>query len=83
MIKTPLTNHIDIDKVYEPAEDSFLLLDALELELEYIRDQKPVLCLGNYLKSAFSFKNSYIKRKNENFKKGRKINCLTGVQQLV
>ena len=53
MIKTPITNHIDIDKVYEPAEDSFLLLDALEQELEYIRDKKPVLCLGNYLKSEF------------------------------
>ena len=59
MIKTPITNHIDIDKVYEPAEDSFLLLDALEQELEYIRDKKPVLCLGNYIKSGFSFKNSY------------------------
>ncbi|KAL8886659.1 MAG: hypothetical protein Q9192_006447 [Flavoplaca navasiana] len=29
MIPTPSTNHVDFDHVYEPAEDSYLLLDSL------------------------------------------------------
>ena len=29
MLPTPSTSHVDLDRVYEPAEDSFLLLDTL------------------------------------------------------
>ena len=46
MIPTPLTSHLDFKNVYEPAEDSFLLLDALQSELDYIQTTlKPALCL--------------------------------------
>jgi len=50
-IKTPITDHVDFDQVYEPAEDSFLLLDALEKDLEIMLNQdqqknsSPVFCL--------------------------------------
>lgn len=36
MFPTPIVNNIDYDKVYEPAEDLFLLLDALEEESGFI-----------------------------------------------
>ena len=34
MLPTPSTSHVDIDRIYEPAEDSFLLLDTLSSEVE-------------------------------------------------
>ena len=34
MLPTPSTSHVDIDRIYEPAEDSFLLLDTLSSEAE-------------------------------------------------
>jgi len=47
-METPYTTHISADEfrfVYEPAEDSFLLLDALEADLEYLKQKKPMVCL--------------------------------------
>ena len=35
----------DFENVYEPAEDSFILLDALEIEIKKIQDLKPTFAL--------------------------------------
>lgn len=47
-METPYTTHITSDEfkyVYEPAEDSFLLLDALEADLPFLRASKPAVCV--------------------------------------
>ncbi|XP_069157470.1 methyltransferase N6AMT1-like isoform X1 [Procambarus clarkii] len=47
-IKTPIFSHItaeDLEHVYEPSEDSFLLIDALEKDLDLLHKHKPLLCL--------------------------------------
>ena len=43
MYETPFTDHLvssDFEKIYEPVEDTFLLLDALEKEADYINSLK-------------------------------------------
>ncbi|XP_055916720.1 methyltransferase N6AMT1 [Eupeodes corollae] len=45
---TPHYDHLtlqDYEKVYEPAEDTFLLLDAIEDDLEYLNTVQPGVCL--------------------------------------
>ncbi|XP_037957082.1 methyltransferase N6AMT1 [Teleopsis dalmanni] len=47
-METPFINHLtadDFTQVYEPAQDTFLLLDALEDDLSYLRAIKPHICL--------------------------------------
>lgn len=47
-METPYQTHInqaDFDHVYEPAEDSFLLIDALEKDLEYLKKTQPLFCI--------------------------------------
>lgn len=47
-METPYLTHITAEEfnyVYEPAEDSFLLLDALEADLPLLIDAKPVVCV--------------------------------------
>ncbi|OCF43766.1 hypothetical protein I317_02370 [Kwoniella heveanensis CBS 569] len=59
-LPTPNIAHLtedDYEHIYEPAEDSFILLDALEIDAERIRRSKPAICVevgaGSGIASAF------------------------------
>ena len=38
-------NREDYRKIYEPSSDTFLFLDALEKEEQFLRELQPSLCL--------------------------------------
>jgi release factor glutamine methyltransferase len=45
---TPLLFHLPVKEsaqIYEPAEDSFLLIDALEEDLMFLQSMKPSVCV--------------------------------------
>ncbi|KAL9963213.1 hypothetical protein ACROYT_G032391 [Oculina patagonica] len=45
---TPSFSHLsqtDYQNVYEPAEDTFLMMDALEKDAEFLKDRRPLLCV--------------------------------------
>jgi len=47
-LPTPELGHLtraDFDQVYEPSQDTFLFLDALELDAPFLRSRNPLLCL--------------------------------------
>lgn len=46
-METPIVNLSDeeLKTVYDPSEDSYLLIDALEADLEILYAMKPVICL--------------------------------------
>ncbi|CAB3361272.1 Hypothetical predicted protein [Cloeon dipterum] len=45
-METPFTNHLSFEHIYEPAEDSFLLMDAIEADDFWLRETvKPTICL--------------------------------------
>lgn len=47
-METPYITHLtadDLEYVYEPAEDSFLLIDALELDLPQLKINQPTVCV--------------------------------------
>jgi len=47
-IPTPKYEHLSsgqFDEVYEPAEDTFLLLDSLESELPFLSKLRPLICV--------------------------------------
>ncbi|GAA6005145.1 hypothetical protein JCM11491_002593 [Sporobolomyces phaffii] len=50
MIPTPSTSHLkaaDFESVYEPAEDTFILLDALEQDVELLKGSTVCLEIGS------------------------------------
>lgn len=44
-METPDTLHLDFQEVYEPAEDTFLLMDAIEQDLTWLKKRNLGLCV--------------------------------------
>ena len=55
MLPTPSTDHVDFERIYEPAEDSYLLLDTLSSESEkaFLRERFSSLSQEQHIPPPF------------------------------
>jgi release factor glutamine methyltransferase len=44
-METPYTTHLSFEHIYEPAEDTFILMDSIEEDGPWLLANKPVMCL--------------------------------------
>lgn len=65
-METPYTTHLSFEHIYEPAEDTFILMDSIEEDGPWLLENvKPVLCLeigsgsGIVSSAVAKFLNSY------------------------
>lgn len=70
MFKTPSYTHLtkkDLENVYEPAEDTFLFLDALESEIEFFNELRPLVAIevGSGAGLVITFLAKYLKRNKQ------------------
>eukprot|EP00122_Pirum_gemmata_P019115 Pgem_evm1s17905 len=75
---TPTLSHFcfeDYDNIYEPAEDTFLFLDALEKDIDYIKIRNPFVCveIGVGSGTVITFLANLLSKKTANNNQSRDI----------